>query len=202
MKSASYPCTWKASRAHFRPSRQPNGLILFTFTPLWGMTEIVRQFQEAPADSMKFTVTATWDDAPHLDEKTRADLFASIPAYQRENRTKGIPQLGSSTIYHISDEEILVKPFEIPDYWPGIWARRWLNGTAAIWGARTMNRALSICTASITWATRNRTSTRTLSKLRRLDSWVTDPAAKGRSQVDGTQLIQRYRREGLNCSPG
>ena len=58
---------------------EPNGLILFTFTPLWGMTEIVRQFQEAPAGSMKYTVTATWDDAPHLDEKTRAQLDAEYP---------------------------------------------------------------------------------------------------------------------------
>jgi hypothetical protein len=67
------------------------------------MTEIVRQFQEAPADSMKFTVMATWDDAPHLDEKTRAELFASIPAYQRDARTKGIPQLGSDLSSIVSD---------------------------------------------------------------------------------------------------
>ena len=31
----------------------PNGLIVFTFTPLWGTTEIVRQFQEAPEEGAK-----------------------------------------------------------------------------------------------------------------------------------------------------
>ena len=61
---------------------EPNGIIRFTFTPLWGITEIVREFLQAPADSQKCTITATWDDAPHLSPETRAQLYASIPEYQ------------------------------------------------------------------------------------------------------------------------
>ena len=167
---------------------QPNGLILFTFTPLWGMTEIVRQFQEAPAGSMKYTVTATWDDAPHLDAKTRAELFASIPAYQRDARTKGIPQLGSGAIYHISDDEILVKPFQIPDHWPKAFGLDvgW-NKTAAIWGAATTNPAIVYLYSGALHGTRRPHVHSHAIKAR--GAWipgVIDPAAKGRSQVDGT----------------
>ena len=34
-----------------------------------------------------------------LRRKTSAEFFASIPEYQRDARTKGIPQLGSGAIY-------------------------------------------------------------------------------------------------------
>ena len=182
---------------------QPNGLILFTFTPLWGMTEIVRQFQEAPADSMKYTVTATWDDAPHLDATTRAELFASIPAYQRDARTKGIPQLGSGAIYHISDEEILVKPFPIPDHWPKAFGLDvgW-NKTAAIWGARD-NESGIVYLYSEHYMGHEEPHVHSHA-IKARGAWipgVIDPAAKGRSQVDGTALIERYRSEGLKLQP-
>jgi phage terminase large subunit-like protein len=115
----------------------PNGIVLLTFTPLWGMTEIVRQFLEAEPGGQKRTVTTTWDDAPHLSPEARAELYASIPAYQRDARTKGIPQLGSGAIYQIGDEDLLVKPFEIPEHWPRAYGLDvgW-NRTAALWGAR------------------------------------------------------------------
>jgi phage terminase large subunit-like protein len=178
---------------------QPDGLILFTFTPLWGMTEIVRQFQEASADSMKYTVTATWDDAPHLDEKTRAELYSSIPAYQRDARTKGIPQLGSGAIYHPTDEEILVKPFAIPDYWPRAYGLDvgW-NRTAAIWGARD-NESGVVYLYSEHYLGHEEPHVHSHA-IKARGAWipgVIDPAAKGRSQVDGRRLIELYRAEGL-----
>jgi phage terminase large subunit-like protein len=178
---------------------EPNGIILFTFTPLWGLTEIVRQFQEASPDSMKYTVTATWDDAPHLDERTRAELFASIPAYQRDARTKGIPQLGAGAIYHPTDEEILVKPFAIPDHWPRAYGLDvgW-NRTAAIWGARD-NESGIVYLYSEHYMGHEEPHVHSHA-IKGRGAWipgVIDPAAKGRSQVDGKQLIEKYRAEGL-----
>ena len=84
----------------------------------------------------KFVVMAGWDDVPHLDEQTKKDLYASIPPYQRDARSKGIPQLGSGAIYPVPESEIVCKPFEIPRYWPRCYALDvgW-NRTAAIWGA-------------------------------------------------------------------
>jgi hypothetical protein len=38
----------------------------------------------------KYVVMAGWDDVPHLDEQTKKDLYASIPPYQRDARSKRI----------------------------------------------------------------------------------------------------------------
>ena|SRR5215469_4123072 len=44
-----------------------------------------------------FRIQATWDDAAHLSAEAKAKLLASIPPYQREVRSKGIPQLAART---------------------------------------------------------------------------------------------------------
>ncbi|HXU01256.1 MAG TPA: hypothetical protein VN903_09705, partial [Polyangia bacterium] len=67
----------------------------------------------------RFIVTADWDNnAPHLTEDAKAELKASIPAYQLDARTRGIPQLGAGVIYPIPDDDIECDPFSIPDHWP------------------------------------------------------------------------------------
>jgi phage terminase large subunit-like protein len=113
---------------------EPNGLIIGTWTPLYGATELVRSFMEAPADSQKYVVAATWDDVPHLSAETKEQLYKEIPAYQRDARTRGIPQLGSGAVFQISDEDLLVKPFPIPDHWPRCYGMDvgW-NKTAVCW---------------------------------------------------------------------
>ena len=58
-----------------------------------------------------------WDDAPHLDEDTKARLLESYPEHQRDMRTKGLPMLGHGRIYDLSEEFITCAPFEIPDHW-------------------------------------------------------------------------------------
>jgi len=179
---------------------EPNGIVLFTFTPLWGMTEVVRQFLEPGASATKFVVKATWDDAPHLSPETRAELFASIPAYQRDARTKGIPQLGSGAIYQFSDADLLVKPFEIPDHWPRAFGLDvgW-NRTAAIWGARD-NESGVIFLYSEHYHAHDEPHVHSQA-IKGRGAWirgVIDPASRGRSQKDGTQLLQLYRNEGLN----
>jgi phage terminase large subunit-like protein len=182
---------------------EPNGSILFTFTPLYGMTEIVRQFLEAQEGSQKCIITATWDDAPHLSPETRAQLFSEIPAYQRDARTKGIPQLGSGAIYKITDEDILVKPFDIPAYWPRAFGLDvgW-NRTAGLWGARD-NESGIVFLYSEHYRAHDEPSVHVESIKSRGD-WipgVIDPASRGRSQKDGEQLFRLYRSTGLNLSP-
>ena len=115
---------------------EPNGIVIATLTPLWGMTALVRDFLEAPKDGPKY-FQCTWDQAPHLSPAAREELWKSIPSYQRDARTRGIPQLGSGAIYKFADEDILVTPFPIPDFWPRAYGLDvgW-NKTAAIWGAR------------------------------------------------------------------
>lgn len=78
----------------------------------------------------------SWEEVPHLDDKAKADLLRTIPEYQRDARSTGVPSLGAGLIYQISENDVRVKDFPIPDHWKRCWAldSGW-NWTAAIWGA-------------------------------------------------------------------
>lgn len=92
------------------------GMVYMTFTPLKGMSEVVKRFL---IDKMPGThvTTMTIDDAEHYTPEQRAAIIASYPAHEREARTKGIPTLGSGRIFPVAEETIKVDPFEIPRHW-------------------------------------------------------------------------------------
>jgi phage terminase large subunit-like protein len=89
-----------------------------TFTPLLGMSEVVRRFilpaADDPGAQFRHVTTMTIEDADHYSDEERAKIIASYPAHEREARAKGIPVLGSGLIFPVSDDEITVEPFEIP----------------------------------------------------------------------------------------
>lgn len=95
------------------------GSVYMTFTPLKGMSNVVKRFL---IDKMPGTcvTTMTIDDAEHYTPEQREAIIASYPAHEREARTKGIPTLGSGRIYPIAEELIKVDPFEIPRHWAQI----------------------------------------------------------------------------------
>jgi phage terminase large subunit-like protein len=181
-----------------------NGMLLVTATPLLGMTEVMRFFiQPAEGDESKFFVQAQWDDVPHLDEKSKQALLASIPPYQREARSKGVPQLGSGAIYQIPEEDIVVPDFAIPEYWPRVYGLDvgWRK-TAAVWGARD-NETGIVYLYSEHYVGLQQPSLHA-DAIKSRGNWipgVIDPAAQGRSQTDGEQLIELYRRQGLKLQP-
>lgn len=65
----------------------------------------------------RLILTATWDDAQHLTDLEKRDLWRSIPEFQRDARTKGVPYLGSGLIYPFPAENIRVADFVIPRHW-------------------------------------------------------------------------------------
>ena len=72
----------------------------------------------------KAVVYCSWAQSPHLTEESKAELLQSIPHYQRDARSKGIPHLGSGMIYQFSQTDIenllMVKyadEFPIPPHW-------------------------------------------------------------------------------------
>lgn len=88
------------------------------------------------ANLTRYTVMATWDDVPHLDAQAKGEMLKEYPAYQRDARSRGIPALGSGTIYPIPESEIRVTPFEIPAHWPRVWGGDTDAGagwTAVVW---------------------------------------------------------------------
>lgn len=89
------------------------GIMMVTFTPLLGQTQIVQHFQKGGPGV--WLGTATWEDAPHLDTEERMRLASSYPDHEVEARTKGVPMLGEGRIFSEPEEKIRVEPFKI---WP------------------------------------------------------------------------------------
>ncbi len=148
----------------------------------------------------KYLVSAGWDDAPHLDEETKADMLAATPPHLRDARSKGIPSLGSGAIYPIPETEIKCDPFQIPLYWPCAYALDvgW-NKTAAVWGAWDRDSDIIYI-----WSEHYRGQAEPAIHAQAINSrgdWMTgviDPASRGRSQKDGTALWDMYRDLGLD----
>ena len=186
-----------------------NGLVMLTFTPLMGMSEVVLSFlpggkmsdvdPEIDESSSKFSVMASWDDVPHLSESAKKQLLESIPPFQRDSRARGIPQLGSGAIYPVPESEIVVPDFQIPKHWPRGFALDvgW-NRTAAIWGAHDRDSDI-LYMYSEHYRSHAEPSVHA-EAIKGRGKWIPgciDPAARGRSQRDGEQLMQQYVDLGL-----
>jgi phage terminase large subunit-like protein len=184
-----------------------NGMLMLTFTPLMGMSDVVLAFlpsgklDEGAAEG-KFVVMATWDDVPHLSPQVKAELLASIPPFQRDARSKGVPQLGAGAIYPIPESDIIIPDFALPAHWPRAYGLDvgW-NRTAAVWGAID-REAETVYLYSEHYKGQaepvvHKTSIDARGK------WipgVIDPASRGRGQKDGEQLLQAYKDLGLDVS--
>lgn len=178
-----------------------NGILMYTFTPLEGLSETVLSM--IPNGNLEDCevplVMITWDDVPHLDAKAKEDLWKSIPVYQRDARSKGIPQLGSGAIYPVAESEIVCDPIEIPKHWPRAYALDvgW-DKTAAVWGAWDRDSD-TVYIYSEHYRGQAEPSVHAAG-IRSRGDWirgVIDPAARGRGQKDGEQLFQNYKDLGL-----
>ena len=94
-----------------------NGMTLITFTPLLGMTEVVRRFLLEKAPGTHVT-SMTIFDAEHYTDEQRNQIIASYPEHERKARTQGIPQLGSGRVFPFERSQIACESFHIPDHWP------------------------------------------------------------------------------------
>jgi hypothetical protein len=181
-----------------------NGMVLLTFTPLRGMSEVVLSFLPGGAvpekqDGPKAVVSATWDDVPHLSKQAKKDLWDAIPPFQRDARSKGLPQLGAGLIYPVPESVFLCDPFEIPKHWPRSYGLDvgW-NKTAAIWGADDPETDTEYWYSEHYQGEEVPAVHAAAIKARGNIPGCIDPASFGRGQADGRQLIQLYREQGLD----
>lgn len=181
-----------------------NGMVMLTFTPLLGMSEVVLLFLpngrlSEEASGSRFVVMATWDDAPHLDQHAKAELWNSIPPFQRDARSKGIPQLGAGAIYPVPESDLLCEPFQIPYHWPqGYGMDVGWNFTACVWGA--LNRETDTLYLKHEYKRSMAEPSVHVHGIKAVGDWLPgfiDPASRGRSQKDGTQLFSDYCNLGL-----
>lgn len=110
------------------------GMVALSFTPLLGMSAVVRRFL-LEKSSDRADVNMTIEDAEHIPPERRAQIIASFKPHERDARAKGIPTLGSGAIFPVSEDTIKVAPFQIPSYWPRIAGMDfgWDHPTAISW---------------------------------------------------------------------
>lgn len=150
----------------------------------------------------KAIIMAGWDDVPHLSEEQKKQRLESTPPHLRDSRSKGIPSLGSGAIYAIPPDEIKVDPFPLPPFFRRCFGLDvgW-NFTAAVWLAHDMDR--DIVYVYDVYKKEKAEPDYHINAIRRRDPGqnkipgVIDPAARTRSQTDGRQLLQIYRKGGL-----
>lgn len=202
------------------------GIMLVTFTPLHGITPLVVNFcsnadflvgarpfvsadqdledGEEPAEDAirdlkrrKAVIQAGWNDAPWLNEETKARLLEDTPLHLRSARSTGTPGMESGNVYSVPLEDVVMKPFEIPNHWKRMYAMDvgW-NRTACLWGAfDPESDCLYIYDEH--YMGEQHPSIHA-SAIRSRGDWmrgVIDPASRGRSQSDGVQLLNQYKRE-------
>jgi phage terminase large subunit-like protein len=132
-----------------------DGIVFTTFTPLRGMSEVVKRFlQPAPGDpprqvtamTLADVVGGVWPEGTpwagrewegHYTADQIAEIEATYPEHERKTRALGVPMMGEGLVYPVADEEIAVDPFPIPRHWPRLGALDfgWDHPTAAVWGA-------------------------------------------------------------------
>jgi phage terminase large subunit-like protein len=93
-----------------------DGAVYMTFTPLKGVSEVVRRFLHEKSPDRHVTQMVL-EEAEHIDAEKRKQIIDSYPAHELEARVKGIPVLGSGRIFPVAESQIVIDPVHIPDHW-------------------------------------------------------------------------------------
>ena len=95
------------------------GPVLVTFTPLLGMSDVVKRFmidKQVGATVIQMTIA----DAEHYTPEQREAVIAAYPEHEREARANGVPLMGSGRVFAVTEAGIKVDPFALPSHWPRI----------------------------------------------------------------------------------
>ena len=175
------------------------GQVFVTFTPLLGMSDVVKRFLlERPAGT--HVTSMTIDDAEHYTPEQRDAIVASYPEHEREARARGIPILGSGRVFPVAEQAIAINPFPVPPHWPRIVGLDFGidHPTAAVWMAWDRDSD----TVFVTDAYRVKDASIAIhsAAIRARGDWI--PVAwphdgLQRDKGSGEQLADQYRSQGL-----
>lgn len=153
------------------------GPLILSFTPLMGMSEVVRRFM-LETSPHRCVTKMTLDDADHYNDKQRAEIIAQYPEHMRDIRAKGIPQFGAGLIFPVDEKSLLVEPFDRPSHWIRLGALDfgWTHKFAAceLWHDRDRDVVYLVKT----WAVREQTP---LEHAQALRSWKLNPGRRWRA---------------------
>jgi len=179
------------------------GMVYLSFTPLLGMSEVVRRFLMGNSDDRHDT-NMTIDDALHIPKEEREKIIASFAPHEREARARGTPTLGSGRIFPVAEEEIEWDAKDLPQHfvWIGGLDFGWDHPTAAVkcaWDRDTE-------TFYVTQAYKRSQSTPLIhaGTLRIWGDWLPWAWPHDGLQHDkgsGQPLAEQYKEHGLNMLP-
>jgi hypothetical protein len=173
--------------------------VFMTFTPLLGMSDVVKKFLVDKVPGTHVT-QMTIDDALHYTDAEREAIIASYPKHEREARAKGIPTMGSGRVFPVDEESIRIDAFEIPNHWPQIGGIDfgWDHPSA---GARlAWDRDSDILYVTATHRAREQTPLMFATAVRSWGPWLPWSWPHDGLQHDkgsGEQLAAQYRTHGL-----
>lgn len=176
------------------------GIVWLTFTPLLGMSDVVKRFivdQQAGTHVTKMTI----EDAEHYTPEQRKAIIASYPAHEREARAQGIPVLGSGRVFPVSEEVIRETAIQIPAHWPRIvgFDFGWDHPTAAAWLA--YDRDQDTIHVYDCYRVREATPVIHSAAVKAKGVWIPVAWPHDGLQHDkgsGEQLAEQYRAQGVN----
>lgn len=107
----------------------PGSILLFTVTPMEGMSEVVCQYYPEPDNSDRHLTQMQIEDATmtgpgvrgHYTIREMEQRIQGYPEHERDARAKGLPMLGEGRIYSVEEGAISEPALPgIPDHWPRI----------------------------------------------------------------------------------
>ena len=177
------------------------GPVMITFTPLMGMSTVVKRFLLEPSPDRSVT-TMTLDDVEHYTAEEKEKIAASYAPHEREARTKGVPTLGSGRIFPVPEETIAIEHRDFPSHWARIGGLDfgWDHPFAAV--ELVWDRDADVVYVTKCYRVRQASVIAHCSALR---AWGKDLRwawpADGRQETlagAGNPLAEQYRKEGLD----
>jgi len=181
------------------------GMTVLTFTPLLGMSEVVRLFlnDDGKSGAARGVTRMTIEDALHFTAEERRAIADAYPAHEREARTKGTPQLGSGRIFPVPEESLAVPAFALPAHWPRLGALDfgWEHPTAAV--ELAWDRDGDCLYVTRCYRVREATPVLHAAALKAWGAWLpwAWPHDGNNDTAAGRNLATQYREQGLRMLP-
>jgi phage terminase large subunit-like protein len=183
------------------------GITYITFTPLLGMSEVVRRFLLDRVPGTHVT-NMTIADALHYTEAQRTQIIAGYPVHERKARAMGVPMMGSGQVFPVDEDLIKESALQIPWHWPRIVGVDfgWDHPAAGVWMA--WDRETDTIHVYDCYRIKEQTSIFHAATLKAKGNWI--PVAwpvDGLQTRDGKQAMVQYRNHGVNmldkhaCTP-
>lgn len=179
------------------------GMVMMTFTPLLGMSDVVKRFlMESSAD--RHVTKMTIDDALHYTKEERERIVASYPEHEREARAKGIPVLGSGRVFPVAEATLQYEGMQIASHWPRIAGIDfgWDHPAACAWMA--WDRDADCVYVYDAYRAREKTPAEQSLAIRARGDWIPVAWPHDGLQHDkgsGEQLAEQYRGHGVSMLP-